>query len=69
VVASIAHGDGVGGHLRLVVRGGDDGVVETRAPAALGGVDAGGAADAELGGGGIDLFDCRNGINTLAWDC
>jgi hypothetical protein len=49
--------------------GGDDGVVETGSPTAVVGVDAGGASDVELGGGGLDLLDCGDGINTLTWDC
>jgi hypothetical protein len=44
---------------------GDDGVVETRAPAAVAGVDAGRACNVELGGGGLDFLDGCDGVNTF----
>jgi hypothetical protein len=65
VVALKAHRHALRAHLRLVMRGGDDGVVEARAPAAIGRVDTSWACDVHLGGGGRNFLYGGDGINAL----
>jgi hypothetical protein len=65
VIAGIAHGDRVEGHLCFVLGVGEDGVVESGAPAAVVRVDTRGASDVELCGGGLDFFDGGYWVDAL----